>query len=260
MKIKVKNPMNIPPELRAKYSAMIEREAGGLSPEHKERLSEMSAVQAYLWGDPEGGVREVDEKTLAISGMIAEETYEALAERMGEGSKIETIRISSTGGIAYCGVGCYNLLREAAVRIEVDGMAFSAASVIAMAGSPVVIKRAATLGIHRPWGIAMGNVDDLQEEAAILDTLGDAMFEAYSARVKGKRKRAEVWSLYQKDSLLSGKEAVRLGLADEYEAADDDEDSKAVLAEAKEPVKAAPQAERLSSRSNFLFAKSNREK
>lgn len=173
---------------------------------------------AYSMFDVGGdSVKELSDTMLGINGAIWDRTYDQLADYLKDEGKYETLRINSEGGVATVGVACYHLVLDAGLRVEVDGMAFSAASAIAVAGDPLVIKRGATIGIHRPWTLAIGNADELREVAEFMDVMSEAMFELYAARIKSKKNMKEVKELYQKDSLLSGSEAVRLGLADEHE-------------------------------------------
>lgn len=201
-----------------KFSILIDKVFpamdGGVRRSWAEREAANQAVSED--GTSLGNVMKINDSTLAINGGIWMETYDELAAALNEGG-FSTLRINSTGGIAIAGVATYQLVREAGLRVEVDGMAFSAAGVIAMGGDPIFMKRGSSLGIHRPWGVAIGNADEMREQADVTETLGEAMFEVYSARVKSKKKMKELRSLYEKDSLLTGEEAVALGLADEYE-------------------------------------------
>ncbi|WP_372826530.1 ClpP-like prohead protease/major capsid protein fusion protein [Polaromonas sp.] len=95
-----------------------------------------------------------------------------------------TVRINSIGGSVPDGLAIYNAIRrhKAAVTIEVDGMAFSIASLIAMAGDKVNMAKNAMLMIHAPWTYAGGNSKELRELADTLDTWAAAMSTSYAAR------------------------------------------------------------------------------
>lgn len=214
-----------------KYSVMLDKHWPAMDGGVRRRWAENDAMADILFGfEDYEPVKALDEKTLAVNGMISDRTYDQLASTLKDGD-YDTVRINSAGGVAAAGVAIYHLLADKGVRIEVEGMAFSAASVIASAGDPLVIKRGATFGIHRPWSLAIGNYDDLREEAEFMEVMSDAMFEVYSARVKSKKKLKEVKDLYMKDSLLNGKEAVRLGLADEAEGDGKEDGAKAAKLE-----------------------------
>lgn len=230
-----------------KYSVLIDKAFPAMDGTLRRAWAERDAFSAELMGldNPDDFVSDIGNKTLAINGGIWSETYDALAQHLKDG-EYETLQINSGGGAASVGVACYHLVRDAGLRVEVVGWAFSAATDIAVAGSPLVIKRGASIGIHRPWNIVMGNADDLREAADLLDVMGDAMFELYAARTKTKKQLNELRELYQKDSLLSGKDAVRLGLADEYEGDGKEDKAKSardVFVESdSEPVAEEPEA------------------
>lgn len=95
-----------------------------------------------------------------------------------------TIRINSMGGSVPDGLAIYNAIRrhKATITTEIDGMAFSIASLIAMAGDKVHIASNAMLMIHAPWTYAAGNSAELREMADQLDTWAAAMSTSYAAR------------------------------------------------------------------------------
>jgi len=95
-----------------------------------------------------------------------------------------TVRINSIGGSVPDGLAIHNAIRRhrATVTIEVDGMAFSIASLIAMAGDQVHMANNAMLMIHAPWTYAAGNSVELRELADQLDTWAAAMSTSYAAR------------------------------------------------------------------------------
>lgn len=95
-----------------------------------------------------------------------------------------TIRINSIGGSVPDGFAIFNAIRrhKATVTTEVDGMAFSIASLIAMAGDKVLMASNAMLMIHAPWTYAAGNSSELRELADQLDTWASAMSTSYASR------------------------------------------------------------------------------
>ena len=94
------------------------------------------------------------------------------------------VRINSPGGLAYDGIVIYNALvgHGAKVTTTIEGMAASAASIIAMAGDTIRIHENATLMIHRAWGIVMGNSADMKDYAETLDRLDGQLAGTYAAR------------------------------------------------------------------------------
>ncbi|MGW1814077.1 head maturation protease, ClpP-related [Streptomyces sp. NPDC002125] len=125
------------------------------------------------------------------------------------------VRINSPGGSVYDGIAIANAIRlhPATVTVQVDGIAASAASVIAMAGDRIVMTPQSQLMIHDASSLCIGNASDMAEMAALLDIQSDNIADAYAARAGGTREewrermRAESWYL--------AAEAVAAGLADE---------------------------------------------
>lgn len=95
-----------------------------------------------------------------------------------------TVRINSYGGSVSDGLAIYNALRrhQAEVTVAIDGVAYSIASLIAMAGDKVEMAENAMLMIHAPWGGVMGNAAAMREYADILDKMAAAMASSYAAR------------------------------------------------------------------------------
>ncbi len=95
-----------------------------------------------------------------------------------------TVRINSIGGSVPDGLAIFNAIRrhKATITTEVDGMAFSIASLIAMAGDTVNMASNAMLMVHAPWTYAAGNSAQLREMAEQLDTWAAAMSTSYAMR------------------------------------------------------------------------------
>lgn len=121
------------------------------------------------------------------------------------------VRINSGGGSAFDGLAIYALLvsHEARVIIDIDGLAASAASVIAMAGDEIRIAETAMLMIHNPWTVAVGEASELRKEAEDLDKLRDALSNAYMARTGMTRE--QIVDLLDAETWLTAQEALELG-------------------------------------------------
>ncbi|GHE85027.1 head maturation protease, ClpP-related [Streptomyces fumanus] len=125
------------------------------------------------------------------------------------------VRVNSPGGSVFEGVAIANALRShpASVTVQVDGIAASIASVIAMAGDRIEMAPNTMLMIHDASGVCLGNAADMEEMAELLDLISDNIADAYAARAGGTREqwrermRAETWYLPE--------DAVENGLADE---------------------------------------------
>jgi len=126
-----------------------------------------------------------------------------------------TVRLNSPGGSVFDGITIFNTLvaHPGKVRVEIVGLAASAASLIAMAGDEIAIADNAFVMVHRAWGMTIGNEADHAEQAAVLRKVDDALAETYAKRTGNKvdvirrMMEAETW--------LKGEEAKRLGFANE---------------------------------------------
>lgn len=125
------------------------------------------------------------------------------------------VRVNSPGGSVFDGIALANVLRAhpAEVTVQVDGIAASIASVIAMAGDRIVMMPHSQMMIHDAFALAVGNAADMREMAGFLDKQSDNIAAVYAERAGGTvtdwrtRMLAESW--YTAD------EAVAAGLADE---------------------------------------------
>ena len=127
-------------------------------------------------------------------------------------SKIE-LHINSPGGAAFDGVTMYNAVRDhpAFVEVTVDGLAASAASVLAMSGDEIVMNRASELMIHDASGMCWGNADDMAETGSILDRLSADIAAIYADRAGGT---VTSWrDAMREETWYSANEAVEAGLA-----------------------------------------------
>lgn len=146
--------------------------------------------------------------------ITAAETIAKLADMTGD----VTVRINSYGGDSFEGVAVKNALRAHAghVTAVVDGVAASAASVVAVCGADrVVMRPGAELMIHDAWTFTDGNAADLTKVAADLERTSQAMAEMYAEKAGGD---AERWrDMMRAETWFSAQEAVDAGLADAVE-------------------------------------------
>lgn len=125
------------------------------------------------------------------------------------------VRVSSPGGSVFEGISLANALRShpADVTVQVDGIAASIASVIAMAGDRVVIQPQAMIMVHEAAGGCLGNAKDMQDMADLLDKISDNIAGAYVEKAGGDV--AEWRQVMVKETWYTAEEAVEAGLADE---------------------------------------------
>lgn len=132
-----------------------------------------------------------------------------------------TLHLNSPGGDAFEGVAIANVLRahRAHVTVRVDGMAASAASVIAMAGDEIVMGIGSQMMIHDAAGVAVGNAAEVERFLRRLDATSDSLASTYAARAGGT---AEEWrAVMRAESWYTPEEAVAAGLADRVATADE---------------------------------------
>jgi len=124
------------------------------------------------------------------------------------------VRINSPGGDVFDGFTIYNALRQhrAKVITQVDGLAASSASVVAMAGDEVLMADASFLMIHNAWGLVIGNADELRDTAELLDKVDHQIAEVYAR--KGEGTAAAFLEAMAEETWYSPEEAIAAGLAD----------------------------------------------
>lgn len=126
-----------------------------------------------------------------------------------------TVRINSVGGSVPDGLAIYNAMKrhKATITTEVDGMAFSIASLIAMGGDSVQMAENAMMMLHAPWTYAAGNAAELRDLADQLDTWAAAMATSY-ARKTGDHATVLALLTDGKDHYYTAAEAKAAGLID----------------------------------------------
>ena len=172
----------------------------------------------------EAGAEEVE---LLVYGDIGADSWsdefvgakafaEALSSVKGKHVKV---RINSYGGDVFAGQAIYSMLKRhpGGCTTIVDGIAASAASIIAMAGDTVIMPENAMLMIHNPWCLAYGNASDFRKTADDMDKIGSSLVAVYVAKT-GKTED-EIRVLLDAETWMTAQEAVDMGFADEIEAA-----------------------------------------
>lgn len=127
-----------------------------------------------------------------------------------------TVRINSYGGSVTDGLAIHNAIKRhpAHITVEIDGAAFSIASLIAMAGDEVRMAENAMMMIHAPWGFAWGNSTELRDAADTLDKYAAAMSSAYMAQSGKSRDDIMALLLDGKDHWFTAAEALAEGFVD----------------------------------------------
>lgn len=134
--------------------------------------------------------------------------------------------INSPGGDCVAAAQIYNMLMDykGNVTVKIDGIAASAASVIAMAGTKTLVSPTSLLMIHNPFTFAQGDADELQKAIEMLGEVKESIINAYE--LKTGLSRAKLSHLMDDETWLNANKAVELGFADEimFSNKDDDED------------------------------------
>lgn len=161
------------------------------------------------------------DRTLTINGTIAEESWfdddvtpELFRNELCAGDGDITVWINSPGGDCIAAAQIYNMLAEYSgrVTVKVDGLAASAASVIAMAGDKVLVSPVSMIMIHNPATIAMGDHTDMQKAIDMLNEVKESIMNAYAA--KTGLSRAKLSRLMDEETWMNANRAVELGFAD----------------------------------------------
>ena len=109
----------------------------------------------------------------------------------------------------------YNMLMDykGNVTVKIDGIAASAASVIAMAGTKVLMSPVSMLMIHNPMTTAMGDTTEMQKAISMLDEVKESIINAYE--IKTGLSRAKLSHLMDAETWMDANSAIEMGFADE---------------------------------------------
>ena len=161
------------------------------------------------------------ERVLTLNGTIAEESWfddditpQLFKEELLSGSGDITVWINSPGGDCVAAAQIYNMLMDykGNVTVKIDGIAASAASVIAMAGTEVLMSPVSTMMIHNPATVAMGDHNEMQKAIEMLNEVKESIINAYE--IKTGLSRAKLSHLMDSETWMNANKAVELGFAD----------------------------------------------
>lgn len=160
-------------------------------------------------------------RVLSINGPIAEDSWfdddvtpALFKDELNAGEGDITVWINSPGGDCVAAAQIYNMLVDYSgnVTVKIDGMAASAASVIAMAGNKVLMSPVSMLMIHNPATIAMGDHNEMQKAIDMLSEVKESIMNAYA--IKTGLSRAKLSHLMESETWMNANKAVELGFAD----------------------------------------------
>ena len=168
------------------------------------------------------GETNPDERTLYLEGAIAEESWfedeitpAAFKAELVSGNGPITVWINSPGGDCIAAAQIYNMLMDypADVTVKIDGIAASAASVIAMAGTRVLMSPTSLLMIHNPLTVALGDSEEMRKAIQMLDEVKESIINAYE--IKTGLSRAKLSHLMDAETWMNANKALELGFCDE---------------------------------------------
>ena len=162
------------------------------------------------------------ERILFLNGTIAEESWfddevtpALFKDELNSGEGDITVWINSPGGDCIAAAQIYNMLMDykGNVTVKIDGIAASAASVIAMAGNKVIVSPVSMIMIHNPATIAAGDTAEMQKAIAMLDEVKESIINAYE--IKTGLSRARLSHLMDAETWMDANSAIEMGFADE---------------------------------------------
>lgn len=150
-----------------------------------------------------------------------------------------TLNIASNGGDVFAASEIYTMLKDSKknIVVNVQGLAASAASVIAMAGNTVRMSPTSQMMIHKASVATYGNSDDLEHESDVLNGIDESIAMAYE--LKTGMKQTDILQLMSNETWMNAKVAVDKGFADEIMFNESDDEPTFENAVHQLPSKAA---------------------
>ena len=187
----------------------------------------------WNWTNQAPTETEPEQRILTLNGTIAEESWfddditpQLFREELNAGSGDITVWINSPGGDCVAAAQIYNMLMDyrGSVTVKIDGIAASAASVIAMAGSKVLVSPVSMMMVHNPATAAFGDSTEMQKAIAMLDEVKESIINAYE--IKTGMSRTKLSHLMDSETWMDAHTAVDLGFADEIMTRPTDADAE----------------------------------
>ena len=163
-----------------------------------------------------------EERVMFLDGTIAEESWfdndvtpALFKEELFSGTGPVTIWINSPGGDCIAASQIYSMLMDYPdnITVKIDGIAASAASVIAMAGTRVLMAPTSLMMIHNPATIAFGDHKEMAKTIEMLDEVKESIINAYE--IKTGLPRTKISHLMESETWMNAKKAIELGFADD---------------------------------------------
>lgn len=164
---------------------------------------------------------DTSETELIFNGPISDETWwgDEITPAMfrDELAKISgnlTVWLNSPGGDCFSASQIYTMLKnhKGRVTVKIDGIAASAASVVAMAGDETLISPTGYLMIHNPMTFASGNKSDMEKAITLLDEIKEGIINAYTRKTGLSRNK--ISKLMDEETWMNAEKALQLGFVD----------------------------------------------
>lgn len=199
---------------KAEWQAVIDAWFEKHSADNKE-VTKMNKFWNFIRND-------AGERILRLDGAISDSTWfeddvtpAKFREELNSSDGNISVWINSPGGDCFAASQIYNMLmdyRGGSVTVKIDGIAASAASVIAMAGETVEISPTGMIMIHNPSTFAWGDADEMKAAIKMLDEVKESIINAYE--IKTSLPRDKISRLMDAETWLSAHKAIELGFAD----------------------------------------------
>ena len=143
-----------------------------------------------------------EDRILILNGEISNETWygdeitpQIFRSELNSGQGKVTVWINSPGGDCFAAAQIYNMLMEypGCVDVHIDGIAASAASVIAMAGNHVAISPVGMMMIHNPATVSIGDEREMKKAMDMLSEVKESIINAYEIKTGLSRKQLSNW-------------------------------------------------------------------
>ena len=185
-------------------------------------MKKPQAHKFWRWRNEAESESPATERVLELYGTIAEESWfdddvtpKMFRDELFAGSGDVVIWINSPGGDCVAASQIYSMLMDykGKVTVKIDGIAASAASVIAMAGTEVLMAPTALMMIHNPATVAFGDHEDMQKAIDMLAEVKESIINAYE--IKTNMSRAKLSHLMDSETWMNANKAIELGFADD---------------------------------------------
>ncbi len=197
---------------------------------------------------------DTNSSTLTIYGDIGESWWNESTSAVDVERELKnitsdtiTVKLNSGGGDVFDGIAIYNQLKNhsAEIIVQVDGLAASAASLIAMAADKLIMNTGSMMMIHEASTVAWGTKADIKKTLNALEGIDKSIADIYMTRFKGER--SEIVTLIENETWFTSSEAMDVGLADEVnevkeETVDPEEYKNSILARLRKKEQPVPVA------------------